>query len=82
MYLFQVTRVRAFSVCTLCSTAVVLTLTHRHNAVRSHRTGSNNFGVEDYLRTKIILLFATQVLCIINFHALLLSPELSAVSHV
>ena len=31
---------------------VVLTLTHRHNAVRGHRTGSNNSGVEDYLRRK------------------------------
>ena len=39
-YRFQITRVRASSVCTLCST-VVLTLTHRHNhAVRGHRTGS------------------------------------------
>ena len=32
---------------------VVLTLTHRHNEVRGHRTGSNNSGAEDYLRRKI-----------------------------
>ena len=31
---------------------VVLTLTHRYNAVRGHRTGSNNSGAEDYLRRK------------------------------
>ena len=31
---------------------VVLTLTHRYNAVRCHRTGSNNSGAEDYLRKK------------------------------
>ena len=31
---------------------VVITLTHRYNAVRGHRTGSNNSGVEDYLRRK------------------------------
>ena len=30
----------------------VLTLTHRCNAVRGHRTGSNNSGAEDYLRRK------------------------------
>ena len=29
---------------------VVLTLTHRYNAVRGHRTGSNNSGAEDYLK--------------------------------
>ena len=30
---------------------VVLTLlTHRYEAVRGHRTGSNNSGAEDYLR--------------------------------
>ena len=31
---------------------VVLTLTHRYNAVRGHRTalGSNNSGAEDYLQ--------------------------------
>ena len=29
---------------------VVLTLTHRYNAVCGHRTGSNNSGVENYLR--------------------------------
>ena len=31
---------------------VVLTLTHRCNAVRGHRTGSNNSGAENYLRRK------------------------------
>ena len=31
---------------------VVLTLTHGYNAVRGHRTGSNNSGAEDYLRRK------------------------------
>ena len=31
---------------------VVLTLTHRYNAVRGHRPGSNNSGAEDYLRRK------------------------------
>ena len=31
---------------------VVLTSTHRYNAVRGHRTGSNNSGAEDYLRRK------------------------------
>ena len=31
---------------------VGLTLTHRYNAVRGHRTGSNNSGVEDYIRRK------------------------------
>ena len=31
---------------------VVLRLTHRCNAVRGHRTGSNNSGAEDYLRRK------------------------------
>ena len=29
---------------------VVLTLTHRYNAVRGHMTGSNNSGGEDYPR--------------------------------
>ena len=29
---------------------IVLTLSHRYNAVRGHRTGSNNSGAEDYLR--------------------------------
>ena len=29
---------------------IVLTSTHRHYAVRGHRTGSNTSGVEDYLR--------------------------------
>ena len=33
---------------------VVLTLTRRYNAVRGHRTGSNNSGVEDYLTRKQI----------------------------
>ena len=32
--------------------AVILTLTHRCNAVRGHRTGSNNSGAENYLRRK------------------------------
>ena len=31
---------------------VVLTLSHGYNAVRGHRTGSNNSGTEDYLRRK------------------------------
>ena len=31
---------------------VVLAFTHRYNAVRGHRTGSNNSGAEDYLRKK------------------------------
>ena len=31
---------------------VVLTLTHGYNAVRGHRTGSNNSGAEDYPRRK------------------------------
>ena len=31
---------------------VVLILTHRYNAVRGHRTGSNNSGVESYLRRR------------------------------
>ena len=31
---------------------VVLTLTHGYNAVRGHRTGSNNSGAENYLRRK------------------------------
>ena len=35
---------------------VFLTLTHRYNAVRGHRTGSNNSGAKDYLRRKYILL--------------------------
>ena len=37
-----------------CSIVVVvfLTLTHRYNAVRGHRTGSNNSGAEDYIRRK------------------------------
>ena len=33
---------------------VVLTLTHRYNAVRGHRTGSNKSGAEEYLRGKCI----------------------------
>ena len=34
---------------------VVLTLTHRYSsAVRDHRTGSNNSGAENYLRSKKI----------------------------
>ena len=31
---------------------VVLTLIHRCNALRGHRTGSNYSGMEDYLRRK------------------------------
>ena len=30
----------------------VLTLTHRYSTIRGHSTGSNNSGVEDYLRRK------------------------------
>ena len=30
----------------------VLTLTHRYNAVRGHRAGSNNSATENYLRRK------------------------------
>ena len=30
----------------------VFTLTHRYNAVRGHRTGSNNSGEDDYPRSK------------------------------
>ena len=33
---------------------VVLTLTHRYNAVRGHRTGSDNSGAEDYLRKSCV----------------------------
>ena len=36
----------------LTAVVVVLTLTHRYNAVRGRRTGSNNSGAEDYLRRK------------------------------
>ena len=36
----------------LVDVIVVLTLSHRYNAVRGHRTGSNNSGAEDYLRRK------------------------------
>ena len=35
-----------------CVDVFVLTLTHRHNAVRGHMRGSNNSGAEDYLRRK------------------------------
>ena len=31
---------------------VVLAFTHRYNAVRGHRTGSNSSGAEDHLRRK------------------------------
>ena len=31
---------------------VVLTLTHGYNAVRGHKTGSNNSGAKNYLRRK------------------------------
>ena len=57
-YHFHVTRIHAFSVCTLCSNVVVVVLSfiHHHNAFRGHRTGSNNSGVEDYRRRKIIIL--------------------------
>ena len=37
---------------TRVSCVVVLTLTHRYNAVRGHRTGSNNSGAQDYPRSK------------------------------
>ena len=33
---------------------VVLTLTRRYNAVRGHRTGSNNCGVPEDDRVKIV----------------------------
>ena len=36
----------------LTSFFVVLTLTHRYNVVRGHRTGSNNSGAEDYFRRR------------------------------
>ena len=36
----------------LFSPLLVLTWTHRYNAVGGHRTGSNNSGAEDYLRRK------------------------------
>ena len=39
-------------VCVVRVVDVVITLTHRSNAVRGHRTGSNNLAVEDYLRRK------------------------------
>ena len=40
---------------------VVVTLTHRYNAVRGHRTGSNNSGVEDYLiGTAVLLMYIHQ----------------------
>ena len=42
---------------------VVLTLTHRYNAVRGHRTGSNNSGAEDYLRRKTNRLTLTTIDC-------------------
>ena len=38
-------RTRTLLVCVVV--AAVLALTHRYNAVRGHRTGSNNSGVED-----------------------------------
>ena len=51
---------------------VFLTLTHRYNAVRGHRTGSNNSGAKDYLRRKYILLVislrimhSTEQLCVL-----------------
>ena len=34
---------------------VVLTLAHGYNAVRGHRTGSNNSGAENYLRRKTMV---------------------------
>ena len=43
-----------------CCFVVVLTLTHRHNAGRGHRTGSHNSGVEYYTSGGIIY---TQVIC-------------------
>ena len=33
-------------------TGLVLTFTHRYNAVRGHRTDSNNSGAENYPRRK------------------------------
>ena len=32
---------------------VFLTLSHRYNVVRGHRTGCNNSGAEKYLRRKL-----------------------------
>ena len=40
------------SFCDVLLRIVVLTLTHRYNAVRGHRTGSNSSGAENYLRRK------------------------------
>ena len=36
----------------MCVSVVVLTLPHRHNAVRGHRTSPNDFGQKDYPRGK------------------------------
>ena len=41
-----------FDVVVVVVVVVVLTLIHRYNAVRGHRTGSNNSGAEDYRRRK------------------------------
>ena len=41
-----------FVVVVVVVVVVVFTLTHGYNAVRRHRTGSNNSGAEDYLRRK------------------------------
>ena len=37
-----------FDVVVVVVVVVVLTLIHRYNAVRGHRTGSNSSGAEDY----------------------------------
>ena len=39
-------------VAVVVAVVVVFTLTHRCNAVRGHRTDSNNSGAEDYLWRK------------------------------
>ena len=45
-----------------------ITLTYRHNAVRCPSTASRTSGVEDYLRSNIILLyFLPQLVCFSAF---------------
>ena len=36
---------------------VITLLSHGYNAVRGHRTGSNNSGAEDYLRRKTSIIY-------------------------
>ena len=50
--LFQCIWIAGVRMLCLSNPVVVLALTHRYNAVRGHRTGANNSGVEDYLRRK------------------------------